>query len=340
MEIREILKKLCESFGVSGEENETSKIAADLLREYSDNVIIDDYNNVIAEICKGNENSLKVLIDAHIDEIGMIVTYITDDGFLRVAPCGGIDKRLLLAQEVTVHGKEKIKGIVGTKPPHLTSEEERKKVPDIEDIFIDTGYTKKELEEKISLGDKITLSGDFRELMNDRVTAKSLDDRACIASVIYALELLKNENLNLNLSVLFSSQEEVGGTGATVASYKINPDVAIVVDVSFAHTVDADERKCGKMGKGPMIGIAPILNRKMADDMIEISQKNEYPYQIEVMEGSKTGTNADEITITRNGVRTEVVSLPLKYMHTPVEMIEISDIKSVGRLIAEYIKKQ
>ena len=338
MDIKKVLKVLCESCGVSGEENETAKIAYSLLKEYSNDIIIDDFNNVIVNIYDAGESAPKVLLDAHIDEIGMIVTYITDDGFLKVSNCGGIDKRLLLAQEVTIHGKEKIKGVIGAKPPHLTSEEDRKKVPDIESVVIDTGYTKKELEEIVSLGDRVTFCGDFAELKNDRVTAKSLDDRACITAILYALKLLKGKDLKCSLSVLLSSQEEVGSAGATVASYKINPDYAIVVDVSFAYTADAEERKCGKMGKGPMIGISPILDRKMSDEMIAISKAKGYDYQIEVMEG-KTGTNADEITVTKNGVRAVTVSLPLKYMHTPVEMVEISDIKAVARLIADYISE-
>ena len=336
MNIVEFLKKLCEVSGVSGEEQKASEVAKELLKEYTQDVEIDDFDNVIANVYDAGEGSVKILLDAHIDEIGFVVTFITDEGFLKVAPCGGVDKRLLLAQEVVIHGKKDIAGIIGTKPPHLTDEEDRKKVPDIDKIYIDTGYSKEEVSKIVSLGDRVSIKSEFTHLKNDRVSVKSLDDRACVAAILYALELLKGKKLNASLSVLFSSQEEAGGTGATVAAYKINPDEAIVVDVSFAYTSDAEERKCGKMGEGPMIGIAPILNRKMTDKLIAISKEKAYPYQLEVMEG-KTGTNADEITVTRRGVRTAMVSLPIKYMHTPIEVLEVSDVKAVGRLIAEYI---
>lgn len=337
MKLKEKLKRLCESYGVSGEEGETAQIAAEMLKEYTGDVVIDDYHNVIANVYDAGENAPRVMLDAHLDEIGMAVTYITDDGFLKVAPCGGLDMRLLLAQEVVVHGREKITGIIGSKPPHLTAEDERKKVPKIDDISIDTGYSKGQLEAIVSLGDRVTLKGDFTELKNGRVSSKSLDDRACIASILHGLELLKGKKLGCSLTVVFSSQEEVGGTGVAVAAYKVNPDAAIVVDVSFAHTADADEKKCGKMGKGPMIGIAPSLNRRMADEMIALSKEKGYPYQIEVIQGRTTGTNADEVTITRGGVRTEVVSVPLRYMHTPVEVVELSDVEAVGALIADYL---
>lgn len=337
MELKEKLKRLCESYGVSGEERETAQIAAEMLREYTNDVVIDDCHNVIANVYDAGEKAPRVMLDAHLDEIGMIVTYITDGGFLKVAPCGGLDKRLLLAQEVVIHGKEKIAGIIGTKPPHLTAEDERKKVPKIDDISIDTGYSKEELQKIVSLGDRVTIKGEFTELKNGRVSSKSLDDRACIASILHALELLKGQKLDCSLTAVFSSQEEVGGTGAAVATYNVNPDAAIVVDVSFAHTADADEKKCGKMGKGPMIGIAPSLNRAMADEMIALSKEKEYPYQIEVIQGRTTGTNADEVTITRGGVRTCVVSVPLRYMHTPVEVVEMADVEAVGRLIADYL---
>lgn len=336
MNITEILRKLCEVTGVSGEEKNASLVAKELLESYSETVEIDDFDNVIAKIYDAGENATKILIDAHIDEIGFVVTCITDEGFLKVAPCGGVDKRLLLAQEVVIHGKKDIKGIIGTKPPHLTDEEDRKKVPDIDKIYIDTGYSKEQVSEIVSPGDKVSINSEFTVLKNNRVSVKSLDDRACVAAILYALEILKGKKLNVSVSVLLSSQEEAGGTGAAVAAYKINPDEALVVDVSFAYTSDAEERKCGKMGEGPMIGVAPILNRKMTDKLISISKEKEYPYQLEIMEG-KTGTNADEITTTRCGVRTAMISLPIKYMHTPIEVAEISDIEAVGRLIAEYI---
>ncbi|NLZ46831.1 MAG: M42 family metallopeptidase, partial [Clostridiales bacterium] len=276
-----------------------------------------------------------ILLEAHIDEIGFIVSYITDDGFLMVSNCGGIDRRLLLAQQATIFGSETIYGVITSTPPHL--EEDSTTVPKIDQIYIDTGLSKEECEKKVTLGDKVVITNKYAELQGDRLTGKSLDDRSGVAAILLALDMIKGKDLPFNISVLFSAQEETGERGAKIGSFKIKPDYAIVVDVSFALTSDDSEYKCGKLGKGAMIGIAPSLSKKMSKRFIEIAKLNDIPYQVEVMNGT-TGTNADVIGVTENGVRTVTISIPLKYMHTPVEVISISDVENTARLIAKFLE--
>lgn len=339
-EIKNNLKELCLSVGVVGLENIASQKAAELLKQYTDDVSIDYFGNVIGIIHSKKENAKTLLLDAHIDEIGMIVTSIDDKGFVKVANCGGMDRRLLAAQEVTIHGTNKdIIGIIGSKPPHLEKGDEATQVPEVDNIFIDIGYTKEQAEQHITLGDRVTINSAFQEMLNNRVSVKAMDDRSGVVSILEALRLLKGKELDVNLAILFSSQEEIGGTGARVGSYGISPDYAIAVDVSFAYTSDADEHKCGKMGKGVMIGVSALLDKKMSDDLIAIAKEKEIPHQIEVLTGRSTGTNADHILITKGGVRTAILSIPEKYMHTPIEMVEIGDIEAVAQLMAEYAQK-
>lgn len=335
MDIKEILSRLTASAGVSGNEFAVCRQAAEILSAYGETVADSDSGCVYCKVFGYDESKPTILLDAHIDEIGMIVTYITDDGFLKVSNCGGLDRRVLLAQQVTVYGKEKITGFVTSTPPHL--EKDSSAVPEMDDIYIDIGYTKEQAEKLVSLGDRVLIENELCELYGGRVTSKALDDRAGMAAIILALDMLKDKKLRCNTAVLFSSQEEVGERGAIMGAYNISPDMAIAVDVSFAKTHDESPEDCGELGKGPMIGIAPSLSGKMSQDLISLAEQNGIPYQIEVMNG-KTGTNADAIGITRGGVMTATLSVPEKHMHTPVEIADLADIENTARLIAKFME--
>lgn len=348
MEVKDILYGLTNAYGVSGDENCASALAKKYLKQYTSNIEVDSFNNVIGYIGRHGEGKKTLLLDAHIDEIGMIVTYIDDEGFLKISNCGGVDRRILLASQVIVHSSitgERLVGVITSKPPHLKKGDEGKKPPEIDDISIDVGLSAERARELIALGDRVTIHSESRQLLNDRFCSKAMDDRSGVAAILWAIELLSREyggnlddvSLPFNLVVLFSSLEEVNTGGATIAAYKINADEALVVDVSFAHTFDAPEHKCGKMGDGAMIGIAPTLDRGLSERLIKLGKEKNIPYQIEVMAG-KTSTNADAISISRDGTRACTISIPLRYMHTPIETLQISDIESVSTLIAEYIK--
>ncbi|MDE6538767.1 MAG: M42 family peptidase [Ruminococcus sp.] len=333
MNIKETLFELSETAGASGNENNVSEKAMEMLKKYCPDAEIKN-GNVIGHFGVKNENLPSLVLDAHIDQIGMIVTYITDDGFIKVGNLGGIDRRLLPAQPVIVHGKKDVKGVICSVPPHLSDGGE---VPSFNDIAIDTGFTKSEIEEIISLGDTVTFDVKCRLLLNNRVTGGAFDDRSGMTAILYALELLGERETAYNVTVIFSAQEELGERGAKIGAFEINADIALAVDVSFAYAAGEDEMKCGKLGKGAMIGISPSLSRRISENLIDTARSNNIPYQIEVMNGL-TSTNADQYSVSRTGAEACTISIPLRNMHTPVEVIDLKDIELTGRLIAEFIK--
>ena len=234
----ELLKKLTSTVGVSGEEENIVTLLKDILKKYG-NVSVDSMNNVYCTFGQGYH----FLLDAHLDEIGMIVTDITDDGFIKVNRCGGIDRRMLLGYEVSVWGKEEVKGIISTLPPHLQNADDEKKVSEFKDISIDVGMSKEKIKKIVSLGDKVTFKRNFTPLLNSQLSASCLDDRAGIASILLCLDRLKN--LPCKITVMFSSQEELGTRGAKIGAFSKGVDEFICVDVSFAYTPNCDKADCG-----------------------------------------------------------------------------------------------
>lgn len=337
MDLKEVIKSLADASGVSGDETEAAKLALGYLKEFTDDCYIKN-NCVFGNFGKREKGKPHILLDAHIDQIGFVVTFITDDGFIKIANCGGIDRRLLLAQQVKILGKKEVYGVICSIPPHLEKKSDEGKVPEYSDICIDVGMTKEEAEKVISQGDKIVFLQKCQDMQGDRISGAALDDRCGVACLLRAAEMLKNEMLNCSYTIMFSSQEEVGERGAKIGVYDVDPDIAIAVDVSFALTPDDSELKCGKMGKGTMIGFAPTLDRELSNRMKEVAAKNELPYQIEVM-NDETGTNADRFSVNAGGVKAVTLSIPLKYMHTPVEVISVSDVETTAKLIAAYIKE-
>lgn len=334
MNIKETLFELSETSGASGSEKNVSEKALEMLKKYCPDAVIKN-GNVTGRFGTKNENLPELVLDAHIDQIGFIVTYITDDGFIKVGNLGGIDRRLLPAQPVVIHGKKDVKGVICSVPPHLS---DSNSVPSFNDVAIDTGLTKSELEEIVSLGDTITFDVKCQQLLNNRVTGGAFDDRSGMTAILYALDLLRNKPLKYNVTVIFSVQEELGERGAKTGAFEINPDIALAVDVSFAYAVGENELKCGKLGKGAMIGISPSLSRRISDSLIDTAQKNNIPYQIEVMNGL-TSTNADQYSVCRDGAEACTISIPLRNMHTPVEVIDLEDIRYTGELISQFIIK-
>ncbi len=334
MNIAQTLEQLCTGTGVSGYETAISKQVSDLLKPFCTNIQI-LHGNVIGTVGTHDPKKKHILLDAHLDQVGMVVTYITEEGFVKVGAVGGLDLRLLPAQHVRLHGTHAIPGVICTVPPHLMKGEET--VPDWSAIYVDTGYSKEELEHIISLGDCVSFDSPFQLLTEQCVSAPSLDDRCGIVAILQAVEQLQNETLPCNLTVLFSSQEELGERGAKIAAYQIHPDIALAVDVSFARSHHDDPVKCGILGDGPMIGISPSLSRSVNDELIATAKALNLPWQPEVMAGT-TGTNADQFSGTRNGIQTGTVSIPLRYMHTPSELIALKDVQATADLLAAYVR--
>ncbi len=333
MSIKADLKALCSEVGVSGEEFSASQKAAELLKRYTNDVTVDDFGNVIGRINSPYADAKTLLLDAHIDSVGLIVTYIEDNGFLRVGACGSPDIRTLLAQSVTVHGKEELRGVVSTLPPHIKKDS---KVPEIGDLSIDLGMSKQDVERLVSQGDRITVNSFFRELCGDMVSASAIDDRSGVCAILLALEMLKGRELLYNLVICFSAQEETGERGAKQTAHRIQPDEAIAVDVSFGRTPDSTPYETAEIGSGVMIGFSACLDKKMSNTLRDIARSENIPFTCEVMPSS-TGTNADAIGVSGKGVKCCTLSFPIRYMHTSVECVSIKDIEAVSKLICAYV---
>lgn len=330
--LKEMIITLSNANGTPGAEVEI----ADKIKEYVSgfsNVETDNSGNLVATI----EGSEKVfLLDAHMDRIGLIVTGVEDGGFLRVAKCGGMDARVLAAQDVIVWGKEPVYGVITSTPPHLCAGEDGKKAKDFDDILIDTGLSRDEAEKKISQGDRVTVKAPTEELLNNRIAGAALDDRAGCAAIIRAGEIISQSGNYPTVRLMFSSQEETGGSGATTGSFNIDADECISVDVSFADAPGMPSKKCGKLENGAMIGIAPVLDYEISSKLKEVAKENNIAHQLEMM-SDLTGTNADHIAVSKGGIKTGLVSIPLRNMHTGVEIISVDDVESCAQLIAQYV---
>ncbi len=338
MDVAELLLTLSGCTGVSGAEQPVAERIAEIIKPFCQRVEIDPLGSVLASVRPAKEGYPTVLLDAHMDEVGMIVTYIDDKGFLKVGNCGGVDRRLLLAQRVIVHGKEPVYGVIAAPPPHLSTGEERKKVPSMDELVIDIGCSPERARELVRPGDRVTIDAPGARLLNDRICAKASDDRAGVAAVLRAVELLDKEEFPWGIKALFSVQEEVGERGAKAGGFAADCDIALAVDVSFALTSDAPEHKCGRMGEGPMIGISPTLTASISDRFVALAKEHDIPYQLEVMAG-ETSTNADALGVAGKGAKTGLLSIPLRYMHTPVEVTEPADMENTARLLKEFIKE-
>jgi len=279
------------------------------------------------------ESDYTVLLDAHIDEVGFIVTNIDDDGFLTVSKCGGIDIRTLPAKVVTIHGKEKIKGVFVSTPPHLSTGEAQ--YDDISNIKIDSTLGKR-AKDMISIGDFVTYCQNPFELMGNRVCGKSFDDRAGVAVLFELAQRLQNKKLPVTVVFSIVDGEELGMRGAIPATFGVSPDEAISVDVTFATAPDVSENDGGYLSKGAMIGVSPVLDTFVTQKLNQIANDNNIPYQNEIM-GGKTSTDSDVIAISGSGVRTGLVSIPLRNMHTDCEIIDTDDLLSLCDILEKYI---
>lgn len=337
MDLSACLEKLSSSVGVGGLK-EAADTAEEMLKEYCDKIEHDALGSVIGWRHSENENAPLLLLEAHIDEIGLLVTGVDPAGFVHASACGGVDPRTLTASEVVVYGDKPYSGVFCSKPPHLRKPEEQGLLPDIQELGIDVGMDEKQAKAHIHPGDRVAFRSNYGKVSETRVSGKSLDDRSGVASILYCLDQLKNDSLPWNIAVVFAVQEELGCRGSEVSAYRVEPDAAIAVDVSFAWTPDAKREKCGVLGKGPMIGWSPSLDDGMTRKLAALAEDKKIPYQNEVMSGD-TGTDADSIASARAGVKTALLSIPLRYMHTPVELIDLNDVKYVGSLMAAFVKE-
>lgn len=280
----------------------------------------------------------RILAAAHIDSIGGMVTAIEPGGYLRFTPVGGVDRRLLMAQEMEVHGRRVLRGVVGSKPPHVTTQEERTRLLPVEELYIDTGLPEEEVRELVQLGDPVLHRHEFRVLQNGRVSSRYLDNRASQAALAVALEELKTLRHTADFYAVGSVGEEFSGMpGAIAATAAIQPDIAFAVDVTFARH-PGSEKDSFPLGGGPTIGVGPNCTPKLAKFVRKVAEELDIDYSLEVMAGP-SGTDAWGMHVVRGGVATGIISIPIRYMHTPVELADLADIRRAGRLLAHVVAR-
>ena len=336
MELKSLITELCSLSGPAGFEGSVNEYCARALEPYVDEMHTDAMGNLIAIRRCGKPGAKKLMLDAHMDEIGFIVTGY-DKGFLRFAQLGGVDPRMLPAREVRVLAEgETYYGVIDTMPPHVLDSGDMSKSIDAKKLCIDVGFTQEEAQEKIPLGTPVVFAGSCRELGENVLCGKTMDDRACLAAIIKTMELISGCDIDMDIVVLVATQEELGMRGAITGAYGVNPDYAISLDVTHAYTPDAKKTETVKFGGGAAIARGPNMNRSLTEDIIRCAKAKEIPYQLEVISGC-SGTNAWVIQISRDGVATALISIPVKYMHSPVETLNMADAQSAVDILVAYI---
>ena len=327
--MRQALERLCTCTAPSGFESPAAAMAAELLRPLVDEVSIDRMGNVLGVRRSRTPSAPKLLLDAHLDEIGLIVTGV-EDGFLRFRSIGGVDPRMLPGRELVVLTDPPLRGLVACP----AGGDESKSVP-LNELYVDVGLSQEEAEKAVPVGTPMVYRAGCFPLGEDQMCGKSMDDRACFVTLLRAAELLRDKELDVELYLLGSTREEVSGAGAVVGTWAVAPDFCVAVDVTHGKTPDGPADKTFDLGGGPAIGVGPNMTRWMTQRMLDKAREHSIPYQLEVMSGH-TGTNGWEMQISREGVATSVLSLPLKYMHTPVETLSLADMEGVAKLLAAF----
>lgn len=330
----ELLKNLCETYSPSGREEKIYPTIKSIFKSIGE-ISISDLNNVY--IHKKGQGQGKVMVMAHSDEVFLIVTDILDKGFLKFKSVG-IDPKTLVSQEVIIHGSQSVDGIIGIEFIGDSNYNDENKGFSEENLVIDTGFNKNYIQKYVKVGDYIELKRKFVKLLNNNVSCKAIDDRAGIAAMYFCAKELESINHAVDVYFVCSCQEEVGHRGAKMATYDINPDIGIALDVTFDSGAMGDTERENKLGAGPVICIGPNVHSKLRQKIINIALEYNIPYQIEVEPGN-TGTDAWDIQVSRDGVPSVLISIPIKYMHTSVEVANMDDIKNTGRLIAKFIEK-
>jgi len=337
MELKQIIFELCDLASPSGFEEGAFGRISELLEPFVDEIKTDAMGNLIAAKKCGKSGAKKLMLDAHMDEIGLIITDIDKSGFLRFSNLGGVDPRMLPARELKILTDPPVFGVIDTMPPHALESVDSDKSIDAKKLYIDVGLSEEEAKRRIPLGTPAVFATGCKCLTENVICGKSLDDRACVSIIIKAMEMLKDADLDVDVYCLISTQEELGMRGAVTGTFSIDPDYAIAIDVTHASTPDSKKGETMEMRAGAAIGVGPNMNQNITSKLFEVAKEKNIPFQTEVMGGS-SGTNGWVIQVSREGVSTAVLSLPIKYMHTPVETMDIEDASAVANLVAEFVK--
>ncbi|MFC1486694.1 M42 family metallopeptidase [Thermoproteota archaeon] len=341
MKLVDVLEKLSNANGVTGREDNVRNLMKKYLKPYVDEIKEDKLGNLIA-FKKGKKDAPTVMIAAHMDEVGLMIKNIKKKGFLQFTKIGGIDNRILLAQKVIVHTDNgPLIGVIGSKPVHIQKEEDQKKVIDADKLFIDIGARNKEEAEKmgVQVGDVVSFDTTFAQLGNNVVLGKAFDNRVGCTIMVETLKRL--QKVDSNVYAVGTIQEEVGLRGATIAAFQIEPDIGIAVDASVAGDMPGvgEGEAPAKMGEGPVLTVADaglIAHPKVLRLLIDSAKQNKIPYQLET--GIRGATDAARIALSRNGVPSGVLSIPVRYIHSPAGLLNLDDVEKAIELAIAAIK--
>lgn len=331
----DLLKKLTQTPGTPGLENPIRDLIRKEMEPLVDEVREDNMGNLVG--VKRGDGGPKVMLAAHMDQIGFMVSHIDDNGFLRLSPTGGFDPRTMMAQRVLVYGKKTLLGVMGSKPVHVLSEEEKKKPMKTSDYFVDLGLPGDEVKELVQVGDMVTWLGDFSEMGNMYVS-RAMDDRVGVYLMLEALRKLKAHKATIY--AVATTQEEVGLRGATAAAAKIQPDIGLALDVTIANDVPGaqEHEHVTKMGKGIGLSLmngATVSSRKLIDHLKQIAEDEEITWQAEIL--PKGGTDAGAIWRVPGGAHVATLSVPSRYVHSTVELVHKDDVRAGVDLLTAFL---
>lgn len=340
MELKNLITELASLMSVTGYEDNGAEVVIGIAKEHFDGYFCDNLRNQILLKKCGRENAPKIIIDTHFDEIGMYVTEIKENGFLKVINVGGLDTRIMQASDVVVYGKQTLNAVVASEPPHLSDPKDREKLKGVDELLIDTGYSKEELEELVSIGTPIGFRPKYTELLNSQLAGKGFDDKACAACAVKSIAETPAEELAGDVYLMLSAHEETDRLGGVVCgTYTVNPDYAMVVDVNLGKTPDTKARETVEMGGGVALTLSAVTDRRLTKMTAELCEEKEIKYQ-KIVSATSTGTNATALSLVRGGVPVVDVGLPLKSMHTYNEILSLDDAEALVKLIGEFVSSK
>ena len=339
MTLKELIVSLSGIMSVSGNERKNREALQELIGGVFDEYRTDALGNHLFIKKCGRPNAPRILVDTHFDEIGMMVTDIKEGGFVTVTNIGGVDTRILPASEVIIYGREPVYGVFAAKAPHLSTAADMEKLTPLPEMVIDTGYSKEELEDLCPIGTPVGFKPIYAELLNERLAGKAFDDKACGACAVFGIDAVQRRDLAGDVYFLFSAYEETGMTGARVAGFGIRPDYALVLDVTHASVPEAKDRYLPEFGSGVAVAASPITNRKLTRMVTDLCKSGNVPFTVDACPGS-TGTNANVLGISAEGIPTALCSLPLKSMHTSAEVLCMDDAGALRKVVSAFIKSK
>jgi endoglucanase len=335
----DFLKKLLHTPSPSGCEAEIQKVCKAYANPFVEDVYKDVHGNQFH--VRNKDAAVRIMLAGHIDEIGLMVNTIDDRGFIGFVAIGGVDSAVLGGQRIVVHGaKGTVPGVIGRKAIHLTPQEERNKALELHQMWVDIGAKdKKDALKVVAIGDPITIDAGYLELRDNKVIARAFDDRIGAFVCLEAMRLIARRTVNVAVFCVTTVQEEVGLRGATTSAYGCQPDAGIAVDVGWATDHprgDGDRYGHVAIGEGPIIDRGPNINPVVHKGLVETAKKHRIPIQ-HMAAPRGTGTDANAMQLSRGGVATALVGIPNRYMHTPVELVSLTDVENAAKLVAEWV---